>query len=108
MEYTFSESFGSGPKMNHYIEFQIDLTEKEEVYLRDYIEKNGPDCGYDEIEFDNQELFDKINDIANQAVLDRINEDRREFEEDELDFYDVNWGNMSFDFNWPKELYDEH
>lgn len=107
MEYLFSESFGSGPKFNNHIEFSIDLTDEDVSYIKDYLKKNGPDCGYEEIEYDNPGLFDKINDTASQAVLKRINENRREFDEEELDFYEVDWGNIFFDFYWPEEFYDK-
>ena len=104
MEYTFSLSFGTGPKPGKVVSFQLDLTDSEAAYIKEYLRKNGRDCDYGEMEFDNQCLFDKINDSANTAVLSSINEDRKEEGEDALDFDNVDWDCISFNFYWPVEL----
>lgn len=107
MDYWFSLSYGVGPKPGQVVWFQLDLTESEVSYIKDYLHKHGRECGYEGIEFDNPSLFDKINDSANYAVLSSINEDREEEGESTIDFDDVDWAYMSFDFYWPEELSPE-
>ena len=104
MEYTFSLSFRTGPKPGKVVSFQLDLTDSEVEYIKEYLRKNGLDCDYGEMEFDNQSLFDKINDSANEAVLLSVNEERISVGENELDFDDVDWAYISFDFYWPVEM----
>jgi len=101
MKYTFSEYFGSGWKSSHYVEFDIDLSDEEVATVVSFLKENG-DCDYGELEFINGALFDKINDAANEAVLSALNEDREA--DEKLEFDDVDWCSMSYDFCWPDEL----
>lgn len=104
MKYRFSVSYGHGPTPRGSVNFEVDLTGCDVTYLMDYLHKNGTDCDYGEIEFNNRRLFDKLNDAANEAVLEDLNKFRKESGEEDLDFDDVDWVNMSFDFDWPEEL----
>ena len=97
---TFAESFGYGPKNNEYnINFELDFSDEEVEILRNFLRVNG-DCNYVYLEHDYPHLFDRINDAANEAVLEALNKHRRKI----IDFYDVDWLNMRFDFYWPDEL----
>ena len=100
MKYTFGESFGYGPKNTDYsITFDIDLTDEEAEIIRAFLKENG-DCDYAYLEFEHPGLFDLINDTANDAVVEEINRHRRR----KLDFFDIDWTALSFDFYWPEEL----
>lgn len=102
-KYTFSESFGYGPKnVRHIASFTLDLSSDEVETLRAFLRENG-DCDYAYLEKDHPDLFERINDAANEAVLLEINRHRRK----KLDFGDVDWGNLCFDFYWPQELIQE-
>ena len=107
--FVFREDFGVGPKIQMSASFNLELNEEEITYIKDYIKRNGPDCGYAEMEydtgslfksFDHRALFEKINDAANDAVVEAINHKRKR----KLDFFDIPWETMSFDFIWAKEL----
>ena len=100
----FSPSFGTDPKPGKVVSFQLDLTDSRAAYIKGYLCKNGRDYDYGEMEFDNQPLFDKINDSANEALLLSVNEERISVGENELDFDDVDWAYISFDFYWPVEM----
>ena len=99
MKYTFSESFGSWPKYNNHVTFEVDLSEEEANAIRAFLEENG-DCDYGYLEPKYPELFDRINEAANEAVLAALNRRRRK----KLDFDDVDWQGIGFDFYWPKDL----
>ena len=83
MLYTFEIEFG----YDGYTSFDLDLSEQEVAYIKNYLEENG-DCDYGYLEHDKlcpSGLFDKINDAGNAAVLEAINARRRdEFEKGEL------------------------
>ena len=104
MRYTFGESFGSGPKCSKNISFEIELSDEEAAFLRAFLEKNGEGCDYCYLEKENVALFDKINEASSGAVLGRINEDRVAMGERPLDFYEVDWTGINYDFYWPDEL----
>lgn len=103
MKYTFGESFGLPPKFNNYVDFDIDLTEEEAGIIRTFLKENG-DCDYVYLESINGALFEKINDAANEAILKRLNEDRVRQHKKKLDFFDIDWSYISYDFYWPQEL----
>ena len=105
MKYTFGESFGYPPKFHKSISFDIDLTEEEAKTIRDFLKENG-DCDYGYLERVDKALFDKINDAANDAVLDCINEERARLHKKKYDFDDVDWSSIYYDFYWPKDLLD--
>lgn len=98
--YTFEVCFGYGPKTTGSADFDLELDEKEIAFLKDFLMKNGIECDYGYIEDDDPSLFNKINDAANDAVVKEINKHRRK----KLDFFDIDWTEMSFDFYWPPEL----
>ena len=104
MKYTFSESFGIGPKYGSFAEFEVELSDQEAEYLRAFLKENGEYCDYAALEYTNRELFNRINDAANDAVLDSINEKRAEAGEPPLEFDEVDWSSMVYDFYWPDEL----
>lgn len=100
-KYTFSESFGYGPKNTDYFAtFDMVLSDEEVEFLRAFLKENG-DCDYGYLESDNPHLFNRINDAANEAVLTALNKRRWKHK---LDFDDVDWCSLSFDFCWPEEL----
>ena len=99
MKYTFQECFGYGPKYTNCIAFELDLSEEEAESIRAFLKENG-DCDYCYLERDYPFIFDRINDAANEAVLSAINKGRRK----KLDFDDVDWSSMGYDFYWPEEL----
>ena len=101
MKYTFGVSFGAWPKYSNYASFDLELTDDEAETIRAFLKENG-DCDYAYLEPEHPELFDRINDAANDAVLAEINEGR----EEKLDFFDVDWASMGHDFYWPDELMD--
>lgn len=114
MIYTFTEFYGSGPKVSGSVTFDVELTESEVLYLKTYIKDHGPDCRYELIESDDSELFWKINDAANHAIIDSINQARKQFHDEEsdgeyhdLDIFDIDWGNMYFELIWPEKLVKE-
>lgn len=99
-KYTFSESFGYGPKSTDYhASFDMGLSDEDVEILRAFLRENG-DCDYGYLEHDHPSLFDRINDAANEAVLTALNKRRRK----KLEFDDVDWANLRFDFYWPEEL----
>ena len=98
--FSFQVLFGNGPKLTRSASFSLDLNEQEIAYIKEYLEINGDECGYEDIEFDNTVLFDKINDAANDAVVKEINRHRIK----KIDFFDIDWARMQFDFCWPDEL----
>ena len=100
--FTFEVDFGYGPKVSDSAVFSLELDDQEISYIKNYLQDNGKDCGYAEIEFNNPSLFDKINDAANEAVVEEINKHSGE----KVDFLDVDWTGMTFDFIWPSELTD--
>lgn len=109
--FDFEVDFGGGPKFSNVAKFSLELDEEEIAYIKDYLHRNG-DCGYEYIEFDSESiypdfnhgaLFEKINDAANDAVVAAINEGR----EEKLEFEDIPWENMFFDFIWDERLMDE-
>ena len=104
MKYTFSESFGLGPKYGTTVSFDIELSDEEVSFLRAFLEENGECCDYGYLEFGRPELFERINDAANDAVLDAINEKRVEAGEPPLEFDEVDWQCINYDFYWPDEL----
>ena len=83
--------------------FELELSVEEEAYIKEFLEKNG-DCDYGYMESDNPDLFEKINDVCNEAVFNLINQVRKEDGEKPLNFFDIDWGNMQFEFFYPKEL----
>ena len=104
MKYTFGVSYDScGIKLSNYVEFELELTEKEVETIISFLKENG-DCDYGYLEPIDSSLFWKINDAGNDAVLKSINEDRGE--EEQLDFFDVDWTSMFFEFSWPDSLLD--
>lgn len=99
-KYSFCETFTYGPKGGgRTANFDIEFTEEEADILREFLRKNG-DCDYAYLEPEHSDLFWKINDAANDAVLLEINKRRRK----KLDFDDVDWMGLRFDFYWPEEL----
>ena len=100
--YTFTVCFGGGPKCSDSASFDLELNDQEIEYIKSYLKKNG-DCGYEHMEWDNPGLFSKLNGHANDAVLDAINEESDE----PVEFDDVDWEYMEFDFLWPDELRPE-
>ena len=101
--FTFSVSYGCGPKLSHGADFDLELDDQEIEYIKSFLKANG-DCGYEYVEEDNRALFEKINDAANDAVLRSINSGRK----NKLDFWDVDWGGMFFGFCWPEELRSDY
>lgn len=97
---SFVVDFGYGYKPSDSAVFSLELNEEEIAYLINYLRENGNDCDYSDIEYDNWALFNKLNDAANDAVLEEIN---RHLEK-KIDFFDVDWTGLSFDFIWPEEL----
>ena len=83
--------------------FELELSEEEETYIKEFLKRNG-DCDYGYMESENPGLFEKINDASNETIVNMINQVRKEDGEEPLDFFDINWGNMRFDFYYPKEL----
>ncbi len=98
--FVFYVYFGYGPKFSDSAKFSLELDEDEIAFLKNYIKKNGAECDYGGIEFENGKLFNKINDAANDAVLNEINKHKRK----KIDFFDVDWMGMNFEFYWPAEL----
>lgn len=98
--FSFEVDFGYGTKTSDSAVFSLELNEAEITFLKNYIKVNGQDCGYEGIESENAELFEMINDAANDAVVEEINRNS----ETEVDFFDIDWTGMSFDFIWPNEL----
>lgn len=96
--YVFEVSCGYGTTS-----FGLELSKEEEAYIKEFLEQNG-DCDYGYMESENPELFDKINDASNDAIVNLINQVREEDGEEPLGFFDIDWGNMRFDFYYPKEL----
>lgn len=110
--FLFSVDFGIGPKVSQSAQFSLELNDKEIAYIKDYLQRNGIFCGYFDMEYDSQSvykdfdhraLFDRINDASNDAVVDAINSGRKK----KIDFFDIPWESMTFDFIWPDELRDE-
>jgi len=106
--FEFEVLFGVGPKVSNSASFILELNDAEIAYLKDFLAREG-DCDYGFIEydggsiypdFDNKALFEKINDAANDAVMDEINRHRKK----KVDYFDIDWSGMSFDFIWPEEL----
>ena len=81
----------------------MELSDQEAAFLRSFLEENG-DCDYAALEYTDLELFDRINDAANDAVLESINKTRAEAGEPPLEFDEVDWQGMGYDFCWPEEL----
>lgn len=104
--YTFGESYGIGPKGCEYVSFEIALSDEQDAILRAFLKENG-DCGYGEIERYDRDLFELINDAANDAVLESLNKERRRQYRKLLDVTDVDWERMSFDFYWPEEFLED-
>ena len=98
--FAFRVDFGIGPKISRTAHFNLVLNDDEIAYIQDYLHLNGDDCGYEYMEFDNRPLFERINDAANQAVLNAINKGRKK----KLDFFDIPWETISFDFIWADEF----
>ena len=99
MKYTFAVDFGAWPKYSNYASFDLELTDEEAGFIRAFLKENG-DVDYIELESESPELFDRINDAANEAVLATLNKGRKK----KLDFFDVDWSYMGHDFYWPDEL----
>ena len=107
--FTFNVVFGIGPKVSKTAKFILELSDDEIAYIKDFLNRYGINCGYGEMEFDSQSiykdfdhraLFDRINDASNDAVVAAINSGRKKI----IDFFDITWESMSFDFIWPDEL----
>ena len=75
------------------------MNDEEVAYIKKFLEDNG-NCDYGYMESENPSLFNKINDAANDAVLEEINK----HSDKKIDFFDVDWTGLSFDFIWPEEL----
>jgi hypothetical protein len=110
--YVFNVVFGVGPKVSKSAQFSLELNDNEIAYIKDYLQRNGFFCGYFDIEFDSQSvfknfdhraLFDRINDAANDAVVAAINCGRKK----KIDYFDIPWESMTFDFIWPEDLINE-
>lgn len=99
MNYRFGESLGA--RNSTVFWFDIDLTEEQADEIRSFLKENG-DCDYAYLEFTHPELFDMINEAATNAALDAINDMRDEGEK--LEFDEVDWGSINYDFYWPSEL----
>ena len=97
MRYTFGETLGSGLTF----QFEIDLTDEQADIIRTFLKENG-DCDYSYLESESPGLFEIINEAATEAAFKAINEERDE--DDRLDYWDIDWGSISYDFYWPKEL----
>ena len=100
--YPFEVDFGYGPKASYVAIFNLELNDEEVAYIKNFLEVNG-DCDYGYMESENPSLFNKINDAANDAVLEEINKNS----DKKIDFFDVDWTGLSFDFIWPEELLSE-
>lgn len=98
--FSFEVDFGYGIKPSDSAVFSLELNEEEIAFLKRYIKNNGRECDYGEIEYENFKLFNKLNSAANEAVVNEINKHLKK----KIDFFDVDWTGMSFDFIWPKEL----
>lgn len=99
MRYTFEEDYGTWPKYSNHISFIVELSDEEANLIRAFLKENG-DCDYADLESESPALFNRINDAANDAVLAALNKGRKK----KLDFFDVDWQGIGFDFFWPKEL----
>ena len=99
MKYTFEEDFGTWPKYSNHISFDVDFSDEEANLLRAFLKENG-DCDYAYLETEHPDLFNRINDAANEAVLKELNRHRKK----KLDFFDVDWQCIGYDFFWPKGL----
>ena len=102
MIYTFGISYGNAPHFSTYVEFDVDLSEDQVSFLKDWLKENGP-CDYAYLESDSAELFDMINDACNEAILQRHNRMLKEEGEDPIGFDEMDWPSIT-DFEWDQRL----
>jgi hypothetical protein len=98
--YTLSEYYRFFDGESHYIEFDIELDSDEDQRLRDFLARNGK-CDYSYVEWEHGDLFEIINSAANEAVLADINSRR----ETPLEFDEVDWTWIRYDFYWDDRLF---
>lgn len=102
MIYTFGISYGNAPRFGTFIEFDIDLTEEQVSFLKDWLGKNGQ-CDYGYLESDNAELFEIINDACNDAILREYNRLLAEEGKDPVSFDEMDWPSIT-EFEWDQRL----
>lgn len=104
MKYTFGISYGNAPRYNTYVEFDIDLSDEDASFLKNWLLQNGP-CDYGYLEGDNEKLFNVINDACSEAVFDRCNKDRILAGEQPVDYWNFEWPSIT-EFEWDHRLLD--
>ena len=97
--FTLEEYYGFPHKKSYHIAFEIELDEEEELELRDFLKKNGP-CDYSYLEYEHGVLFERINDAANEAIIEDINSRRKR----PLKWNEVDWCGIYYDFYWDERL----
>lgn len=102
MIYTFGISYGNAPHFGTFIEFDIDLTEEQVSFLKDWLGKNGQ-CDYGYLESDNAELFEIINDACNDAILREYNRLLAEEGQNPVSFDEMDWPSIT-EFEWDQRL----
>ena len=70
--YTLEEYYGLPHDLNHHISFDIELNEEQENRLRAFLREKGS-CDYLYLEDKHRDIFDIINDAANDAIMEDIN-----------------------------------
>lgn len=99
--FTFEEYYGSPYQKNNYVSFEIELNESQEQELRAFLKDNGP-CDYCYLERCHSELFNLINDTANESVAKDICSRLQQSLED----CNIDWSGIYYDFFWDKRLLD--
>lgn len=104
MKYTFGISYGNAPHFSSHVEFEMDLSDEETSFLKEWLSINGQ-CDYGYLESDNGKLFERINDACSEAVFDRYNRDRIVAGETPVDYWDFEWPSIT-EFEWDHRLTD--
>ena len=102
MIYTFGISYGNVPRFGTFIEFDIDFTEEQVSFLKDWLKRNGQ-CDYVYLESNNAELFEIINDACNDAILREYNRLLAEEGKDPVSFDEMDWPSIT-EFEWDQRL----
>lgn len=103
MVITFPYSFRFDTDELYAASFSLDLSEQEIADIKRFVHDN-PGLPFWAMDYDCPELFDKMVDAHQSAILEGINAVKRDHGEPPISFEDIDWEDVPLFFDWPDEF----
>ena len=103
MVITFPYSFRFDTDELYAASFSLDLSEQEIADIKRFVYDN-PGLPFWAMDYDYPELFDKMIDAHQCAILEGINAVKREHGEPLISSDEIDWEDLPLFFDWPEEF----